>query len=47
MRTWLWAVMVLVIEVLRVWGYIALVDGRRIFSKAKASRSTSPTASGC
>jgi hypothetical protein len=32
MRTWLWAVMVLAIEVLLVWGYIALVDGRRIFS---------------
>lgn len=32
MRTWLWAVMVLVIEVLLVWGYIALVYGRRIFS---------------
>jgi hypothetical protein len=31
-RTLLWAVMVLAIEVLLVWGYIALVDGRRIFS---------------
>ena len=31
-RMLLWAVMVLAIEVLLVWGYIALVDGRRIFS---------------
>jgi hypothetical protein len=31
-RTLLWAVMVLAIEVLLVWGYIALVDGRHVLT---------------